>query len=66
MKVIKVICSNAGGKECQDCMHNNPHALHSYYDDNTIASTAACTLKKDYCPYAIDGGEGDKVACYPV
>ena len=45
-KIIKVICSNAGGKECQDCMHNNPHAMHSYY--------------------AIDGGEGDKVACYPV
>ena len=53
---MKVICSNAGGKECQDCIHNEPHEDKGF----------KCSEKTTYCPSAIDGGAGDKVQCHKM
>ncbi len=54
---MKVICSNAGGNECQDCKHNKPH-------DAIIEKDKA--IHAGFCVCAINGGGGDRVQCYSV
>ena len=58
----QVICSNHGGSECKQCIHNTPHSPKAI---NPLCPRS-CVQKFSYCTCAIDGGQGGQVQCFEV